>query len=262
MTYTEVLQSQVYDFILVFARISAIVAFAPVFGARSVPTRSKAFIAFTLAVAFTAFLTPLEVQTSETGAGLILQLAGEAVIGAAIGFAASLIFEIIIFAGYIMDYMIGFGFINVVDPQSGTSISLFSFFYSFLGLILFLAVDAHHILIEAMLRGYDLIPVFGGQINEIGLEYITRMTGAIFYTGFQLAAPIFIVMFMVDFTLGVAAKTVPQIQILVVGFPLKIGIGLIIIALAMGPIARFIIHMMENYRDSLMWLFKYWGSGP
>jgi flagellar biosynthetic protein FliR len=88
------------------------------------------------------------------------------------------------------------------------------------------------------------------------------LTGAVFYVGFQLAAPIFIVMFLVDFTLGVAAKTVPQMQILVVGFPLKIAVGLIIIGLAMGPIARFIISMMEQYRDNLMWLFKFWGSGP
>ena len=260
MVYTSVLQDQVYDFILVFARTGAIVAFAPVFGAKSVPNVVKAFVAFSLSLVFTSFLSPLGVTGSPTGAGVVAQLAMEATIGAAIGFAASLVFEIIIFAGYIMDYMIGFGFITIVDPQSGSSISLFAFFYSFFGLLLFLSVDAHHILIEIMLRGYDLIPVFGGTVNDFGLTRLTYMTGAIFYTGFQIAAPIFIVMFMVDFTLGMLAKTVPQLQILVVGFPVKITLGLMAIGLAMRAMASYILTIFEGYRDSLLWLFKYLGS--
>ena len=262
MEYTSVLQNQVYDFILIFARVSAIVAFAPVLGARNVPTKVKAFIAFSLSVVFTTVLSPLDVTPEQTSAGLIMQLAGEATIGAAIGFAASLVFEIIIFAGYIVDYMIGFGFINIVDPQSGSSISIFSFFYSFFGLLLFMAVDGHHIVIEVMVRGYELIPVFGANLTAFSMDYIARMTGAIFYTGFQIAAPIFIVMFMVDFTLGMISKTVPQLQILVVGFPIKIAIGLTAIGLAMGPLASFIVSIFEHYRDNLLWLFKYWGSGP
>lgn len=262
MVYSEVLAQQVYDFILIFARTSAIVAFAPVFGAKSVPITIKAMIAFSLSIVFTVFLSPLEFTPEPTSAGLVIQLAAEATVGAAIGFAASLIFEVIIFAGYIMDYMIGFGFITIVDPQSGSSISLFSFFYSFFGLILFLMVDGHHILIELMVRSYELIPVFGAQINEFSMAYLSRMSAAIFYTGFQISAPIFIVMFMVDFTLGVVAKTVPQLQILVVGFPLKITLGLIAIGVAMGPMSNFILSLFETWREDLLWLFKYWGSSP
>jgi len=261
MEYTSVLETQVYDFILVFARVSAIVAFAPIFGAKSVPTAIKAMIAFSLSLVFTGILSPLNATVETTSAGLLVQLMAEATIGVAIGFAASMIFEIIIFAGYIMDYMIGFGFINIVDPQSGSSISIFAFFYSFLGLILFLLVDGHHILIEIMVRSYELIPVFGGSLNAVSLSYISRMAGGIFYIGFQLAAPVFVIMFLVDFTLGMIGKAVPQFQILVVGFPIKISIGLVCIGLAMKPIAGFILGMIAGYREMLLWLFKYWGSG-
>ncbi len=262
MEYTSVLENQVYDFILVFARVSAIVAFAPIFGAKSVPNQVKAMVAFSFAIVFTGILSPLDAPVEATSGGLLIQMAGEAVIGAAIGFASALIFEIIIFAGYIMDYMIGFGFINIVDPQSGSSISIFAFFYSLFGLILFILVDGHHVLIELMIRSYELIPVFGGSVNDYSIAYLSRMTGSIFYVGFQLAAPIFVIMFLVDFTLGMIGKAVPQFQILVVGFPIKISIGLVCIGLAMKPIAAFILGMIDGYRESLLWLLKYWGSQP
>lgn len=260
MEFTDVLSTHVYDFALIFARISAIVAFAPVFGAKNVPNSVKAMIAFTFSIVFTGLLSPLNAEPSSHGAGMVIQLAAEVSIGAAIGFTASLVFEIIIFAGYIMDYMIGFGFINIVDPQSGASISLFAFFYSFLALLLFLLSDSHHILIEIMVRGYDLIPVFSGTINEFSLRHITRLTTAVFYTGFQIAAPIFIIMFMIDFSLGMISKTVPQLQILVVGFPVKIGVGLMAIGMIMKPMAFFLIAIMDNYNETLLWLYKYMGS--
>ncbi len=261
MIYQEILETQVYTFILIFARTSAVVAFAPLFGAKNIPGTMKAMIAFSLSIVFTGILAPLDVPPSESNMELMLQLAGEVTIGAAIGFAASIVFEVIIFAGYIIDYMIGFGFISIVDPQSGASISLFAFFYSFFGLLLFLSMDGHHILIEAMVRGYELIPPFTIGMHEQSLRFFIRLTSAIFYTGFQMSGPIFIVMFMIDFTLGMIGKTVPQLQILVVGFPIKISLGLIAIALALKPMANFMMSMFEPLREQLMWLFKYMGGG-
>lgn len=261
MDLFNVLHESVHDFILIFARLSAMVAFAPIFGAKNVPALIKTVVAFTLAVIFTTFLSPLEVEPERTTAGLVIQLAGEATIGAAIGFVATIIFEVIIFAGYIIDYMIGFGFINIVDPQSGSSISIFAFFYSFLTLLLFLQVDAHHIIIEVMVRSYELIPLFGMGMSEFTLNYLMRMFAAIFYVGFQIAAPIFIIMFTIDFALGMISKTIPQLHIIVVGFPIKIGVGLIALSIILKPTVLFIMELLAQYRDSLLWLLKYFGGG-
>lgn len=261
MELFNVLHDRVYDFIMIFARLSAMVAFAPVFGANNIPAMIKAVIAFLLAVVFSGILDPITEPPATSGFGMVMQLAGEATIGAAIGFSATLLFEIIIFAGYIIDYMIGFGFINIVDPQSGTSISIFAFFYSFLTLLLFLLVDAHHVLIEVMIRSYDLIPVFGVSLTQFTLEHLMRMVSAIFYVGFQIAAPIFIIMFTIDFTLGVISKTMPQLQIIVVGFPIKIAVGLMALGLILKPTVLFILTLLDDYRDNLLWLLKYFGGG-
>ncbi|MDJ0840416.1 MAG: flagellar biosynthetic protein FliR [Acidobacteriota bacterium] len=260
MEFYDTFRNHVYDFMLIFARIGGIVAFAPLFSARNIPARAKALLAFTMSIVFTGFLSPLQYTAETNSIGLIMQLAGEVSIGAAMGFAASLFFEIIIFAGYIIDYMIGFGFITIVDPQSGASVSIFSLFYSLLAIIVFMLVDGHHIIIEVMVRSYELIPVFGAALSEISMEHVLKMASAIFYVGFQIAAPIYIIMFCIDFTLALISKAVPQIQIIVVGFPLKIGVGLVAIGMILKPTFIFIIHLLETYRDNLLWLFKYWGA--
>lgn len=262
MEYMDTLNNQVNDFILIFARISGIVAFAPIFGAKNVPNELKAMLAFSFSLAFTGILSPLEYTPEETTAGLILQLVGEASIGVAIGFAATLFFEVVIFAGYIIDYMIGFGFINIVDPQSGSSISIFAFFYNFLALIVFLLVNGHHVLIEVMVRSYELIPVFGADLNAFSMKYLVNLAGDIYYTGFRIAAPIFLIMFIIDFTLGMISKIVPQLQILVVGFPLKIAVGLSAIALVLKPTALFFSILLAEYRETMLWMMKYFGSDP
>ncbi|CAM2068554.1 flagellar biosynthetic protein FliR [Sulfidibacter corallicola] len=261
MSPFELLETRIYDFILVSARIGGIIAFAPVFGASNLPTRVRVFLTIALGWVFAGMLGPLQYEAEPTSAGLIMQLAGEATIGAAIGFVASIIFEIIIFAGYIIDYMIGFGFINIVDPQSGSSISIFAFFYSFLALLIFLLTDTHHIIIEIMMRSYELIPIFGVRLYENSMDRVLDLTAAIFSTGFQIAAPIFLVMFTIDFSLGMISKTVPQLQILVVGFPLKIAVGLVAIALVIKPTFLFFIRMLADYRETLLWIYKYFGAG-
>lgn len=255
-----VLDDSIYDFILIFARLSAMIAFAPVFGAQNVPIAAKTAIAFTFSVIFTTFLRPMGIPPETTTLGLAVQLAAEASIGAAIGFCSTFIFEIIIFAGYIIDYMIGFGFINVVDPQSGASISIFAFFYSFLTLLLFMMVDGHHILIEIMVRSYELIPVFNVNLTQTTLDHLMNLISSVFYIGFKIAAPIFIIMFTIDFSLGIISKTMPQLQIIVVGFPLKISVGLMVLSVILKPTALFIIQLLASYRDQLLWLFKYFGG--
>jgi len=260
MELVDVLQNRVYDFMLIFTRLSAFIAFAPFFSARNIPRHLKALLAFSLAVVFTGFMPPMSYSLETSSLGLGLQLVGEATIGAAIGFSASIFFEVIIFAGYIIDYMIGFGFINIVDPQSGASISIFSLTYSLTAIIVFLLINGHHILIELLVRSYDLIPVLGASLTPLSLQYVLRMVSDIFYTGFQIAAPIYIVMFCIDFTLAMISKAVPQIQIIVVGFPLKIGVGLTVIGTIFKPTMVFVITLLENYRENLLWLFKYWGS--
>ena len=248
------------DFILVFTRTTAILALAPIFGSSFVNILTKAFFGFILAVIFTSVLAPLPGREAIQEYGLALVIANEAAVGVTIGLAANILFEIVIFAGYITDYQIGFGFINIVDPMSGQSISIFSFFSNMLAMALFLIMDFHHILIRAIADSYQLLPVYSSAVTETTISYFTKLYSEIFYFGFKLAAPMMAVMFIVDFSMGVLGKTVPQLQILVVGFPVKISIGLTAFGLALRAYASHIILILGEFRDHIYWVIRSLGG--
>lgn len=246
------------SFSLAFARVAGFMAFAPILGARTIPPRVKAMMAFLFASILAPLMTEFRGEANPE-MNWFLTIALEASVGAAMGIVSTIVFEIIGFAGSLMDYQVGFGFINVVDPLFGANISILGFFYSFLGLLLFVIVDGHHILIEALYRSYEFIPIAGWQASDQALNLLVHHTSAIFSLGFQIAAPMVIVMFILDFSFGMLGKTVPQFQILVIGFPLKVGFGLIGLGLSMRPIATFIIGMFENFRVDFFSILASWG---
>lgn len=249
------------DFILVFARTTAILSVAPILGSSFVNNLTKAFLGFILAILFTSVVSPLPGHELVQEQGLVIVIAHEVAVGLAIGICANIFFEIVIFAGYITDYQIGFGFINIVDPMSGQSISVFAFFSNMLTMALFLILNVHHVLIETLVESYQFVPVFGASITESTVTYLSSLVGHIFFFGFKLAAPMIAIMFTVDFSMGILGKTVPQFQILVVGFPIKISIGLITFGLALKAYGRHIIILMESYRDEIFWFIRSMGDG-
>ncbi|MCB1052352.1 MAG: flagellar biosynthetic protein FliR [Acidobacteria bacterium] len=246
-------------FSLAFARVSGFIAFAPILGARTLPALVKAMMAFLLASVVAPGVQPL-VRPEYLGNQWVWVILLEASIGAAIGLAASFVFEVVAFAGNLIDYQVGFGFINVVDPLFGTNVSILSFFYSLLASIVFLLVNAHHILIETVYRSYELLPIAGFQMSSFSLELLVRETSNIFDLGFRLAAPITLIMVILDFSFGMLGKTVPQFQILVIGFPLKVGFGLVALGLALKPATQFMMNLFAHYREQLFWILKSWGG--
>lgn len=248
-------------FLLIFARVSGMLAVAPIFGSNFLQAITKAFLGFLLAIFLTGILPLPQMRLVLDQAGLFPVLIVETIVGAAIGLGAHLFFEAVLFAGYITDYQIGFGFINIVDPQSGQSISLIAFFSNMITLVFFLLIDGHHLLIQALVQSYEWVPFYGMNISGAGMEWIRRLGGGIFVLGFKLAAPMMAVMMTVDFTMGILGKTVPQLQILVVGFPVKIAIGLLAFGLGLHAMGDHILLIFEGFRDSLGWFTKALGGG-
>jgi flagellar biosynthetic protein FliR len=242
--------------LLAFARCTGFMAFAPILGARTVPQLVKVMLALALA----SMIAPnLQVHPSQAFLDWAWLIALETSIGAAMGLAASLLFEIIGFAGSLVDYQVGFGFINVVDPLFGLNVSILSFLYNFLAMVVFLQLNGHHVLIEVFTRSYDLIGLASFSFQTSAIEQMVRQTSSIFELGFRLAAPMTCVMLLLDFSFGMLGKTVPQFQILVIGFPLKVGIGLLALGLSLGPMVSFMMRLFSGLRENLLTLMASWG---
>jgi flagellar biosynthetic protein FliR len=239
MTYPVINLASLTLFLVFLARVSGIFISAPLFGARNVPPRVRIGVAIVLAYIFYELLQghtpPLPDTLNWMNLGLLIIL--EVLVGLLIGFTAMLVFLAIQFAGHIIDIMTGMQMASVFDPATSAQQSLFGQFQYILALLLFLAFNGHHFIIHALFQSFSLIPI--GSLSFSGGDPLIfmKIVGTSFSVGFQLAAPIMAMLFLIDFSLGIIAKGVPQMNVFVTGMPIKslVGImGLFIVSVYFG----------------------------
>lgn len=220
----------VVDFVrfsLSFIRLGTFIAIVPLFNMRNIPVMIKlGFAALCSLIVMPAFNPAWNLESWGT---LALLAFHEVVIGLLLGFIVILIFSIVNFAGHYVDTPIGFGMASIFDPAVGGQVPVFSQFYHILAALIFLGVDAHLWLIQAVQRSFELLP-FGGLIDlEPAFWLIIDLLKQIFIIGIQIALPITATILLTDIGLGIIIRAVPQINVFVLGFPIKITVGLVII---------------------------------
>ncbi|MEN6460465.1 MAG: flagellar biosynthetic protein FliR [Syntrophomonas sp.] len=218
-------------FLMVFGRLTGLFLSAPVFASKQMPGRIKVLIILVLSACM-AYFVPIKYAVNLSTPGIFIgALAGEVFIGYTIGFVAYVVFGAIQLAGQIMDMQMGFGIVNVVDPQSGTQIPLMGNLNYLISLLVYLSLNGHHYLLEAVAQSYQVIPVLGASINHHFMDLIVEITVSMFVIAVKISAPIVIAIMVTDIAMGFIARTVPQMNVFIVGMPLKIFIGLIALSI-------------------------------
>lgn len=244
--------------LLLTARLTAFTSIAPFYGIRGVPPALKGAFGLLLAV----LLFPI-VQQPETLAGLelltfVLLLLGEVLVGLAIGYVASLVFASIKIAGQLIDVQMGLAMASLFDPQSGSQNTIVGQFLDTLGILLFMLIDGHHRLLAALAKSYELIPLGNFRSFEGALvQEIVRIFGGTFILGLKIAAPVIAVLIVVDVTLGLVARTVPQLNVFILGFPLKIGLGILTLAVVAPLLATVCNSIFGIIEKDLFVIMRY-----
>ncbi|MCX2809744.1 MULTISPECIES: flagellar biosynthetic protein FliR [Bacillus] len=241
-------------FLLVFIRISAFFVTVPVFGHRNLPAVHRIGFAFFLSVI--CFSTLKHAPEIEIGEQYMLLVIKEAVVGLSLGLIAFMMMTAIQIAGSFIDFQMGFSIANVIDPQSGTQSPLIGQFVYTLALLFMLSVNAHYLLLDGIYYSFQYIPLdqafpsFGN--DHFGL-FIAKSFNAMFIIAFQMSAPVVASLFLVDLALGIVARTVPQLNVFVVGLPLKIAVSFIMLIVCMSVmfvvvrnIFSFTVETMRN----------------
>ena len=212
-------------------RLSILVALPPLMDNRSVPVWWR--LAFALPLAWALAPAALSQMTTMPTAlswpVLALEAINSLVIGALLAFAINLVLAAVRFAGTIAGMQIGFAIVNAYDPQTDSQISIIAQFYYLLTVMLFFALDAHHGLIQALVTSFDVVPPFSTVNFSTAGGVVIKAYSEMFAIGLRASAPVVLVLLLVSATMGVIVKTAPQIHVLVVGFPVKIGVGLFVL---------------------------------
>ena len=232
LDFYDILQNNIGAFLLVLVRSSGIFLISPFFGSMNVPIQFRAVMAFT----FTFVLFPVIDLSSiaELPSNIWLYFAiliKEMFIGWLIGLIAFMAFSAVNMAGKVMDMQVGFAIVNVMDPTSGQQIPLIGSFLYNLGVMVFLITNGHHIIISALSESFKLIPLAAMQWSSTSIPMlIVDLTAAIFSTGMKIAMPVTFAILMTNVGLGILARTMPQMNIFVVGIPMHIMIGLFMLS--------------------------------
>lgn len=220
-------------FMLVFARVGAMVMLLPGFGESNIPVRIKLGIALLL----TLIILPLHRAAYQIDLTSISSLAvlmvHEIVIGIVLGATARVTLSALAVAGTVIAQQLGLGFVTAVDPTQGQQGVLIGNFLSILGMTLLFATDSHHLVIAALNESYRIFSP--GEVMPSGdvAALATRALATAFKIGLQLSAPFLVFGLVFNVGLGVLARLMPAMQVYFVGVPLSIMVGFVIFALVL-----------------------------
>jgi flagellar biosynthetic protein FliR len=231
---------------LLLVRPGLLFLVAPVYGGAYAPLLLK--VGFTATVGLS--LIPIVPLPETLGpASLALVVLREALVGLALGFAIRVLVAGAEFAGHLAGFQLGFTYASVVDPQSGVRNGVLSALYGTLAILIFFAVDAHHDLLRALVRSFEVVPVGTGGIGAALGTLVMQLLGLMFVLGAQLAAPVIIVLLLTELALGLLSRAAPTLNLMQQGFPIRLIVGLLalvsMVQVAPGVIVRAIPEVFE-----------------
>lgn len=235
---------------LIALRVAAVFALTPLFASAGVPANVRVLFVFALAIVIMSALAMKPLPVIVTLGQLLAAAVTEVVVGAALAFGVFTAFATFQLAGRVLDFQLGFGLANLIDPATRTSAPLLGTFLNLLAVAVFFAVDGHHLLIRGIVFSLEQIPP-GSSLPQLDAGAMVAQFGAMFLYAAALAAPVMVVILLIDIVMAVIARTMPQVNVFIVGLPLKIFAGLVVLAISL----RYLAPVMKNIFEQL---FNYW----
>ena len=242
---------QLMRVLLLFCRVGGVMLVAPVFGSERVPAQVKAALALMIALVLTPVAGP--VPDNGTAIAIGLATASELMIGLAIGFGAKLIFVAVTMAGELADLQSGFGFAGMVSPQTGDHVSVIGQLQMSVAWLIFLGANGHHIILKGLGASLAAIPL--GASPGFAAPALTHATAALIATAVRMSAPIVAAVLLADLALGLLTRAAPQMNLLAIGFPIKLVVGLWATLLALPLLAgaeRGLLWTMEQILSAVL----------
>lgn len=214
---------------LLLVRAGMVFGTAPVFGGTAAPTSLKIVLSVTMALV----LLPIVSIPGTVGPGqLTFVIAREVAIGLALAMAVRVLIAGAELAGQLAGFQLGLSFAAIVDPQTGVRSNVLAMMNGMLALFTFFGINGHHMMIRALARSYTELPIGTGGLDGSLAALVSRMFGLIFLLGAQLAAPLVIVLVVVELVLGLIVRAAPAMNLMVIGFPLRLLVGLMALAIS------------------------------
>lgn len=214
------------------SRILGMIASAPLFGNASFPMSGKIMLGVLIAMIMAPVIPAGPAADPMSMAGLLI-LVQEMIVGLAMGFAIRIVFAAVEMAGEVASATMGLGFASVFDPQTKGRSSAVSQFLALIATMAFLAINGHLLLLEVLAESFVTLPISATPSSTGLMLQLAKWAGAIFSVGLQLSLPIVAALLITNVALGILTRAAPQLNIFGIGFPVSLGVGLMLISQAL-----------------------------
>ncbi len=235
----DLLYSNYMVFLAIFTRMAGMLIFNPFFGRKNIPVIIKMGFAFFTTVILMGFLPPNTTVQAGNALTFMLICGKELLVGFAVGFIMQIFLSSLQVAGSFMDLQLGVGMANVYDPQSNISMALSATLLNLLYIVLFFVTNAHLTFLKIIFASFGILPLGDFVLNPQCGQYIVLLFADILILAIKLALPLVAIEIITELGLGILMRTVPQINIFMVGLQLKLLVGLFLLVLILPGVFDF-----------------------
>lgn len=240
--------SQIYDWInsLLWPlfRVAGLVAIAPIYGESSIPLRLKVGLSVGLTLLISPLLEPMPAVAPASYAGLLIAMQ-QVLIGMSLGFCMRILFTAAMMAGEFVGLQMGLAFASFFDPATGANTAVLSRLINLVTMLLFLAVNGHLLMLDGLVRTFDILPV-GAALAPDGWGVLIEWSRQLWISGMLLALPLIIVLLTINLSLGILNRTAQQLSVFAVGFPISLTTGLVMLAVVLPQSSDFLIRLFDE----------------
>ena len=250
MNYATIFtDTNVVSFLLLFFRFGSLFIAVPIFSHQSIPMMTKAAMAFFFSIVFYSSMKPVAFEINTIT--LIMAVISEILFGLVIGVVLQLAFNVITFGASMITFAMGFSMASAIDPQSGVSMPIINQFLSLMALMVLFSLNLHHWMLLFIESSLSYIPLGGFLMTKSLMNYLIQASANMFVIGFTISFPIIALSWMSDIIFGMLMKTMPQFNLLVIGFPIKIIISF---AVLIAIFASSMLILQGQMQDAFNWL--------
>jgi flagellar biosynthetic protein FliR len=213
-------------FIVVLTRVGGLVTFAPFWNNQAATMRVRVALALMLALALTPAVMPRLATPPTDPIALALVIMGELVIGCVFGFVGRVVVSALETAAEVLSFQLGLSLASTIDPSTRAQTTVIGTLAQMFGLMILMGADSHHWVLAATARSFESVQPGNLNFSPELAQLLLRLSADAIAVGVALAAPTIIVLLAVEFILAVAGRAAPQLQIMVLGFPVKILAGI------------------------------------
>jgi flagellar biosynthetic protein FliR len=247
-------------FLLIMVRMNAMIMIAPFFSSDVIPFRIKALVSFLVTLVIFPVVAARGYHIPADTAGYLLLVIQEVTIGLFIGFLVSVVFAAFQLSGQFVAVQIGFGINEVLDPIGQISVPLEGQFKNLIGLLVFLAVNGHHLLIQGVYRSYEVAPIMSAHKAFLGglLKYMLHAFSGMFVVALKIALPVIAIVFLMEVSMGILARVAPQMNIMMLGFPFKIAVSFVVLLIITPLIVKIMWVSLERVFSFMFKMLAHW----